>query len=843
MPRHATPPAEQRDLAPRTGPAVARGTVAEPAAAGAQGWLDRLTDGVRRSARQHADDALAGALSGAVRDRGGAPPLLMRVNGGAVAAPPTLRASVVDRIIVGSGYAITEDERIDAGMWLRALMARLGLDDVAAFEPLLEDSGDSMDALEELVAALEDVGDAGVAVTAGRLLRLLGDPVTLAALVAATGSAGPVIAGLATIERAQRSDLATLLTRIAHDLVLPLVALCSGPARVLTLVGKIDDPAYLRALLAEPLSEEQLDAALAAEPRGAVLVAVCTRLAASKRAIAELLALVPDRELLVSLAAGEPDGAVLLEMLEAERDHAAVLALLGLIDDRTLLLAALRDARAVVDEAEAVALIVFLHGAGLLDVLTDADRLRRVVQIKSDAESAGLDPGERLRSVREFDYHAKFAQVATGAAEDARKLAIETKQGELDTLREQRVAAALAKHEKAARAKLSTKHSKGLGQPQGNSKYVAAFKKLQDDVKLLAAEDLESIAKDIESQRQAYLDIDAVKVHDDRKRAYREYYEAVAYERDALAALDVTKHRFGDARRVVTAIGVLPVLRDAALDRTLGVDELERLVAIPQPPRDGLLARVPVTTLKPFAASDLRATLLQRLGVAGIDTATITALGVALKLLDKHIGLDQHAALVALLGAFEVSEIQMLLTLTPGTKPLAFLDRLRPRCADLVALETCLRLARRAKWGQAKIEAVVPAGQPALDAEGARTAISRARANEFDKHAKFSEWVHAIALLVEDGYCTIACGPASWLPGGTVVEVQCTVAPVGATFVLHAHPDAKDTGKHGYGNASKYHLKPVRGNLQTAHMYRPSIPEAVAKRLPSLTQINAQLKS
>ena len=761
----------------------------------------------------------------------------------------------------GDGTAVLDpvQERVSSEATAQ-LMSTFRLTDPAALTPLLQAAGYDVDALQRLGEALAAKG-AGMAL-ARRLLRRASVR-RAAQLVAATRhprqlpqllyyvpnaellrtlllledgqdptwlvrACSPVPVGeqhmLPTLlERLPRAAAPALLALERPSVLLGLVRLAANPAGLVRVLPLLPDRALLRRCLA-------------IEPRAAVLASLCGRMSVDHDDLPRLLGLVPDRGLLLRLLTAESDGRRLVALLELAGDAAILERLLRDIRNRTRLENALMTVAAELGPGRtAAAAVEVLVQTNLLGVVGDQARLKRVLRIIGMAQDVGFDAPttrEALDEAGDFDYHWEFGIAAIESAQTVTEALVDVERKRLEALDATAIEQAIASKKDAATQSALTRNERKLltlGTATGDQ----MRKRLRDAQEELAHDEIERIKAKTAQNLAKYRAGAGALAGSARKQEYVAYFKAVGYDPDSLTALSATGHDFGAAERLFGAIGVLPGLRAYALDTTLGVDALERLAAIPEPPRNALVATVPTPTLKAFASSANRTGLLSALGTAGALPATIVDVGNALGSLDAHIA-GQHAALVALLGAFSVAEIQSLLALTRGTAKLVFLDTMRPRCTDFAALETCVRLAARSKWSQAKISAAVPAGHAALDAVGVRAKICNGRAREYDKNTHFREWVEAIALLIDDGYCTLSRTKGSYLPPlgdlSATIESVVTVAPINTTFVLHTHPTAKDDG----ANTSKYHIKPVRGNKYTPHVFRASIPAAIADLLPSL---------
>lgn len=797
-------------------------------------------------------------------------------DGGAWSLSPVLTRAVAARTppdavlmrVEGDGTAVLDpvQERVSTEQ-VAQLMATYRLTDRARLTPLLEAADHDVDGLQQLGQALAAKG-AGVAL-ALRLVRRA-SAARAALLVAATGHPRRLpqllyhvpnaellrtlllfeddqdptwlVRVCAPVPVGEQNMLPTLLERLPRPAAPALLAL-ERPSVLLGLLRLVDDPAPLVTVLPLVPDRALLRRCLALEPGGAVLASLCSRMSVDRDDLPRLLVLVPDRGALLRLLTAEGDGRRLVALLDLAGDPAILERLLRDIRNRDRLESALAAVAAALGPRRAAAAAVeVLVQTNLLAVVNDQARLKRVLAIIGIAQGVGSGGDamrEALDEASEFDYHWEFGIAALESVRAVTENLVEAERQRLEGLDAIAIEQAIVDQAESAKTSKLTKkerHKIDLYGPTGDE----IRQKLRTGQEELAQDEIERIRAKTAQALATYRAGAGALAAGARKQEYVDYFKAVGYDPDSLTALSATDQDLGAAQRLFGAIGVLPGLRAKALDKTLGVDALERLAAIPEPPRSALVASVSVPTLKKFAAGANRTALLSALGTAGIATLTIVDVGNALGALDAHIDPTQHAALVALLGAFSVAEVQSLLALTRGAGKLAFLDTMRLRCTDFAALQTCLRLAARAKWSQAQISLAVPAGHAALDSAHVRTAICNGRADEFDKNADFRKWVEAIALLIDDGYCTLARATADYLPQlgdlGDTIESVVTVAPLGRTFVLHTHPTAKDNGV----NTSKYHIKPIRGNKLTPRVYRASIPTPIADRLPSLKTMYAE---
>lgn len=794
----------------------------------------------------------------AVPDGGRSP--LSDVLARAIAARPAPGGVMLMRA-EGDGTAVVEPEQVGPSSEQRALlMTTFGLTAPARLDDLLRAAHDDVAGLLRLGRGLAAKG-AGVAL-ALRLLRRA-SATQAANLVAAARHPARLPQLLYCVPNAELLRTLLLfedeqdpmwLVRVCTPVALreqpmlpvllehlpraaaPALLALERPSVLLGLLRGVEGPAALVTVLPLVPDRALLKRCLALEPRAAVLAPLCSRMSVDRDDLPRLLELVPDRGLLLRLVTAESDGRRLVELLRLAGDPAILERLLRDVRNRTRLQNALNAVAAELGPGRAAAAAVeVLVQANLLGVVADQARLQRVLAIVEMAQGYGADAmREVLDEAAEFDYHWAFGITALESANDEIERLVKDERERLEALDATAIEQAIAgKKDAATASKLSKTERKQVGLYGETGDKVR--KKLRAGQEELAQDDIARINEKTDKAVAQYRAGPAALAGRARKQAYVDYFKAIGFDPDALKGLAATDDDLGEAQRLFGAIATLPGLRAAALGKTLGVAALERLAGLADPPRSGLVANVPVPTLKAFAATDERTALLSALGTAAVPTLTIVAVGKVLASLDAHIAPTQHAALVALLGAYSADEIQTLLSRTPGPAKLTFLNTMRPRCTDYAALKTGLDLARRSKWSQAKILNEVPAGHAPMDATAIRTAICDGRADEFDKDTDFRNWVDAIALLIEDGYCTFSRTTAVYLPKlgdlGDTIESVVTVVPLGVTFVLHTHPNAKETSS---ATSSKYHIKSERGNKHTPRVYRSSLPDAIASRLPGL---------
>lgn len=788
----------------------------------------------------HGGSPLARVLARAVAERSPPDAMLLRAQGDgtAVVEPEQVGPSAEELELLMTTFRLTDRTRLDT-------LLRLAHDDVAGLLRLgraLAAKGAGV-ALALRLVRRAGAGQAGNLVAASRfprrlpellyyvpnaeLLRTLlifedeHDPTWLVRVCSPVPQREqhmlPVL-----LERLPRAAAPALLALERPSVLLGLLPLVKGPAALVTVLPLVRDRALLRRCLA-------------LEPRAAVLAPLCSRMSVDHDDLPRLLELVPDRGLLLRLLTAESDGRRLVELLRLAGDPAILERLLRDVRNRVRLENALNAITAEIGRgpAAAAALEVLVR-ANLLPVVSEPARLKRVLAIIAMAPGYGVDAlREVLDEAAEFDYHWTFGITALERANAEIERLVKDERERLEALDAATIEQAIVdQKDEAMTSKLSKTERKQVALYGETGDRVR--KKLRAGQEELAQDEIARIRAKTDKAVEQYRSGAATLAGRARKQEYADYFKAVGYDPDALEGLAAAGDDLDAAQQLFGLIATLPGLRAAALDKTLGVAALTRLAALPDPPRTALVTSLPVPTLKAFAAGADRTALLSALGTAAIPPATIVDVGKALGALDAHIAPAQHAALVGLLGAFSTAEIQTLLSHTPGTAKLTFLDTMRTRCTDFDALDRCLTLARRSKWSQAKIAAEVPVGHAPLDENAVRTAICNGRAREYDKHADFRKWVDAIGLLVEEQYCTLSRTTAQYLPKlgdlGDTIESTVTVAPLGFTFVLHTHPTAKDTGV----NTSKYHIKPVRGNKHTPHVYRSSISGPIADFLPSL---------
>lgn len=105
-----------------------------------------------------------------------------------------------------------------------------------------------------------------------------------------------------------------------------------------------------------------------------------------------------------------------------------------------------------------------------------------------------------------------------------------------------------------------------------------------------------------------------------------------------------------------------------------------------------------------------------------------------------------------------------------------------------------------------------------------------------DKQANFSRWITAVNALLTNDHYTVAVGGSVDLNGDgetweRVVTVNTAVPAAAGQFVIHYHPNAQ--GANIYSpDASRRHIKPVRGNRFTQRVLWAAIPATLLGFLP-----------
>jgi len=469
------------------------------------------------------------------------------------------------------------------------------------------------------------------------------------------------------------------------------------------------------------------------------------------------------------------------------------------------------------------------------DLRNNAEALQRVITIVKGAES--IEAARRfIELFKDFNYDPAFAMVAIVGAEahaqDVREERLRTIAEEEET---QSKAAVNARRQEAIDSLTRnerTQFAKGLGLETLEPKVKAKQERL-------AAPKLVAIEASAREQRRDVEYTHGPAAYATRREEYRQYYQAVAYHPAALGALEAAADDFALARAIVAAIQADPRTHAlfVDLDPRLAADARTRCLAVPAGEVGAILATITAEEFRPFAASDNRLALLRQVHAAGIPSARRKALVPRLAQYDAYCATATAVGqLTTLLQQDTPAEILDLLAAVPasaGSAPakVGVLAALRPKAQAAGDLLACLELANRALWDAARLQAVLGAQPNGQTSAVLRGAIHAALAQQFDKTTQFRSWVDVIGILVEEHYCTITCVPSIRLPyGDPTDEVTCTTSRPAATFVIHKHPGAQQANTQN-PNASKLHIKPVRGNAQTPRVYQESIPPAIWDRI------------
>ena len=193
---------------------------------------------------------------------------------------------------------------------------------------------------------------------------------------------------------------------------------------------------------------------------------------------------------------------------------------------------------------------------------------------------------------------------------------------------------------------------------------------------------------------------------------------------------------------------------------------------------------------------------------------------------------DERAALIDLVDQCSLVDIGALLSAIP-----AYMSNI-PRMRFLVGALSCVQGAPHlvqvmnpcfaAGWNHTDITAFLT-GLPGTLTPGQMALVHDAILVKHGRDTNFGLWVRAVGVLLDIGYLTIRADDWEDLPGGTTSERRLLIY-VGHhqvnNFVVHFHPGAVAPTPDN-PNASKWHVKPIRGNATTPRVYLESIPAAI----------------
>jgi hypothetical protein len=473
------------------------------------------------------------------------------------------------------------------------------------------------------------------------------------------------------------------------------------------------------------------------------------------------------------------------------------------------------------------------HVAGIIQGAPTVDAAAKLIELLADF---GYDPA-RTALAQSVDVAAAGHAAAQVAAE---KKAI-------DQQAAQQTSAEIAKHKAGIVGNLSNKRARMYEGKKGSDAQEEVAAAVLAEQKSLAAPAVALIDQAADAQRATADNVLGPTAKAAKKAEYVAYFRSVAYHPAAQPALEfVVRKRSGGqsvataadftlAENVVRVIVAAPGAGPLMLVDQLNLVTLSRLVATPVPVLAWMVTVLPVPQCVSFAVSDSRLAFLTgcrtKLGTHGKLPQIAVDMGKYEKLFGDD---DERAALIDLVDQCSLGDIGALLSVIP-----AYMSNI-PKMRFLVGALSCVQGAPllvqvmnpcfAAGWNHHDITAFLT-GLPMVLTPGQMALVHHAILVKHGRDTNFGLWVRAVGVLLDVGYLTIGADDWEDLPGGTTSERRLRIY-VGNNqvnnFVVHFHPGAVPATPDN-PNASKWHVKPIRGNTLTPRVYLESIPAEIKK--------------
>jgi hypothetical protein len=483
----------------------------------------------------------------------------------------------------------------------------------------------------------------------------------------------------------------------------------------------------------------------------------------------------------------------------------------------------------------------------LLDLLKPfAGQLIRHPDALTRAHAAALAEPGKLAEYAPFGFNREgYAKAhAYGAGQAKHYRATETKALTQSVASQE--AAAIAAQEQAATVALTKNQKKDLTKLPTSEPYQKAKQALEAKKRELAQGDLATIEQG-RQQREGQIAGEAATTGQAAVVEYRDFLNdgQVRHHPLAIAALELGKHDFAFATKLVSALWQKPAIAPLVTQATLSAAEIDRCLSdLSLDALAALLGSIQQAVLKIYAATTTRLVALARLQQDGVTGSRLADLSADIKVFDPYLASASVPALSALLGTrgYLVADVQECLARVPTD------DRGRPAGALLVqtiaghaagaadVLE-CLALAERLHWKSAPIVAALNGVGQGLAGAALRDAMYL-HAVDSRPNDSLRSWLDALDVPVTDGWATIAVGGKEDLgigaKGYRTYEWECTVrmtqgAQVLLTFVIHSHPGAKVTIDNKFG--SDKHVKPSRADTETRLPFNNSLGKGIFKAI------------
>ncbi|HEY9601630.1 MAG TPA: hypothetical protein V6C85_08470 [Allocoleopsis sp.] len=383
----------------------------------------------------------------------------------------------------------------------------------------------------------------------------------------------------------------------------------------------------------------------------------------------------------------------------------------------------------------------------------------------------------------------------------------------------------------------------------GLEEYKKNQQRLKSKQEDLAAEDFTKFAQERQVE-ESQLNSDAEQLSTTDLQKYKSYLTIVNHHKKAPIALEFAKDNFSDATNIVLAMYQAPAIETIVEKSQLSKDALMSCIDILGATN---LVSIPTPTLKQFAEKQQRLELLHQMQTDNINAIKIQELVSEFGTFDKYCDPGSVPHFSKLLSNYTVAEIKNLLSASMNAAVegarMAFLANIMQYAQsanDMVNFlylakkvsEKCKNSALAGQWKANAIElALQAAGGTGMTEQALKQLIVTNVLTGINKQTYFGDWIDVLNVLIKEDLATIHKG-SNWypLPGdGTTqaIEYEVRAKEGGAVlenFVAHWHPGATNATTSN-PNASKKHLKPIHGNLQTQRVYEGGVPTPLADKL------------
>lgn len=472
------------------------------------------------------------------------------------------------------------------------------------------------------------------------------------------------------------------------------------------------------------------------------------------------------------------------------------------------------------------------HVAGIIQGSPTVEAAANLIELLADF---GYDPA-RTALAQSVDVAAAGHAAAQVAA---RKKAIDQQSAQQES-------AEVAKHKAGVVSELSTKRARMYEGKKGAAAQQEVAAAVLAEQEKLAGPAVALIDQAANAQRVEADTVLGPKAKAAKQAEYVAYFRAVAYHPAAQPVLEfVVRKRSGGGQTIATAadftlaedvvhvIVQAPAAGTLVLADQLNLASLRRLVAAPVPALAWMVTVLPVQQCVSFAGTDSRLAFLAGCRTKTGTHAKLPQIAVELNKYEKWIADDQERiALIDLVNQCSLAEIGGLLSVIPAH--MTDIPTMRFLCGAVTCVQGTQLLGQvmsvcfAAGWKHTDITTFLTS-MPAVLTPGQMSTVHHAILVKHGRDSNFGPWVRAVGVLLDVGYLTISAEGWEDLSGGDTRERRLRIY-VGTNevndFVVHFHPGAVPATPDN-PNASRWHVKPIRGNAATPRVYLESIPKSI----------------